>query len=53
MSIEHVIDNAYRKARIWAEEETGIDQQQFPAFAPMSSTSCWMNSFCQVMQNDL
>lgn len=32
--IEHVIDNAYRKARIWAEEETGIDQHHFPAGCP-------------------
>ncbi len=34
--IEHVIDTAYRKARIWAEEETGIDEQWFPDACPYS-----------------
>ncbi len=32
--IEQVIDSAYRKARIWAEEETGIDAQRFPDACP-------------------
>lgn len=32
--VERVIDTAYRKARIGAEEETGIDQRHFPATCP-------------------
>ncbi len=32
--VERVIDTAYRKARIGAEEETGIDQHHFPTTCP-------------------
>jgi hypothetical protein len=32
--IEHVIETAYRKVCIWTEEETGINQQNFPATCP-------------------
>jgi hypothetical protein len=32
--VERVIDTAYRKARIGAEEETGIDQRHFPTTCP-------------------
>ena len=32
--VERVIDTAYRKARIGAEEETGIDQRHFPITCP-------------------
>jgi len=34
--IERVIDTAYRKARIRAEDETGLDQHLFPTTCPYS-----------------